>query len=167
MEKHWPPLSRAAANRAEGTLQSEDCPLCARHWPKRLSCLPAPSPPKQREMGPLSWSTFSRWRLGVVVSDLSREGLLPLEGGCAGAKPSHMVVPSPSTGGPVYPPQHTAGVPSHPSTGPEPGRVLRKCSGNAGGRQGKSFGVGGEGRKFTVTKDRLHCLSAPDTVSFS
>lgn len=40
MEKHWPPLSRAAANRAEGTLQSEDCPLCARHWPKRLSCLP-------------------------------------------------------------------------------------------------------------------------------
>lgn len=52
MEKHWLPLSRATANRAEGVLQSDDCPLRARHWRKLISCLPTPSPPRQWELGP-------------------------------------------------------------------------------------------------------------------
>lgn len=79
MEKHWLPLSRATANRAEGTYGLRT----AHYVPgfgRNLSRASPPHPRQQWELGRLSWSTFSRWRLRGA-SDLSQGGFSALGGG--------------------------------------------------------------------------------------
>lgn len=87
------------------------------------------------------------------------EGLLPSEAGWLEPGPPMSCSLHPAQGALFIHPNKRLGSPPTPAQAWNRG----KCSGNAGGRQGKSLGEGNS----LLQKIGYYCLSAPDIVSFS